>query len=433
MHTAKRLAAILLCLALLAALFAGCKSKEKPSSEDETTNYPVTIGDLTLSEKPERVVVLSENLADIILALGYEASLKGKSPECTQSELSILPEVSLSDLKTLKDLEPDLVLVDTEPENAEELALQGIPVAVVPPATGRSDFEREYSDVGSLLNGKIDGAAFAVKRAQDIFLAIDDITRMAPSSNIVITACYLYDMDGTAATGDTLAGALISATGATNAFENTEQGDTTLAALKLSNPNYIFCPTGLKEQILASEELSGLSAVENGLVYEMDPTYMIRQGRTVLQAVNFMSGVLYPELLDNAASDPASSAPSSGDGENGDSSAIEPSSNSSDPDSSSEPSSSSSSDASTTSGSSDSDLKVGAKGNDVLKLQKRLAELGYFVLEPTGEFGEGTEQALMNFQLYNGLLATGVANAETIKTLYSSSAIPADQTGSNEA
>ena len=184
---------------------------------------------------------------------------------------------------------------------------------------------------------------------------------------------------------------------------------------------------------MASEELSGLSAVENGLVYEMDPTYMIRQGRTVLQAVNFMSGVLYPELLDNAASDPASSAPSSGDGENGDSSAIEPSSNSSDPDSSSEPSSSSSSDASTTSGSSDSDLKVGAKGDDVLKLQKRLAELGYFVLEPTGEFGEGTEQALMNFQLYNGLLATGVANAETIKTLYSSSAIPADQTGSNEA
>lgn len=418
MHIAKRIAAVFLCLALLAALMAGCKSQEKAPSEDESANYPVTVGDLTLNARPERVVVLSENLADIILALGYESVLKGKSAECTQSELSVLPDVSLSDLNALKELNPDLVLVDSEPENAEELALQGLPVAVILPAAGRSDFEREYSEVGTALNGKIDGAAFAVKRAQDIFLAIDDITRMAPSSNIVITACYLYDMEGSAATGDTLAGTLISATGATNAFENSESGDTTLAALKLSNPNYIFCPTGLKDQILSAESLSDLNAVANGMVYEMDPSYMVRQGRTVLQAVNFMSGILYPELLENASSDPVSSGSEDGD-----------SSTSSEDSSSSEGSSSSSSEPSSSSTASGSELKVGDKGDDVLKLQKRLAELGYFILEPTGEFGEGTEQSLMNFQLYNGLLSTGVANEETLKTLYSSSAVPFEDAG----
>lgn len=419
MNTAKRVAALMLCLLLLTALITGCHAQEQASDEGETGNYPVTVGGLTLSSKPERVVVLSENLADVILALGYESTLKGRSAECTQSELAVLPEVSLSDLDGLKALEPDLILVDAEPENADALAMEGLPVAVILPATGRSDFEREYAEVGSALNGQIDGAEFAVKRAQDIFLAIDDITRNAPASNIVTTACYLYDLEGNAATGDTLAGELISATGATNAFENTSAGEATLAALTVANPNYIFCPTGLREAIMSSPKLSELTAVANGLVYEMDPSYMVRQGRTVLQAVNFMSGILYPEMSENASSDPASTAEEGNSGE--DSSTA---SESSDTSASSESSPSSDSEsASSSSGSSGTELQVGDTGDEVLQLQERLAELGYFVLEPTGEFGEGTEQALMNFQLYNGLLATGIANEETLEILYSSNAV----------
>ena len=170
---------------------------------------------------------------------------------------------------------------------------------------------------------------------------------------------------------------------------------------------------------MSSPELSELTAVANGLVYEMDPSYMVRQGRTVLQAVNFMSGILYPEMSENASSDPASTAEEGNSGE--DSSTA---SESSDTSASSESSPSSDSEsASSSSGSSGTELQVGDTGDEVLQLQERLAELGYFVLEPTGEFGEGTEQALMNFQLYNGLLATGIANEETLEILYSSNAV----------
>ena len=66
MNTAKRVAALMLCLLLLTALITGCHAQEQASDEGETGNYPVTVGGLTLSSKPERVVVLSENLAGCV-------------------------------------------------------------------------------------------------------------------------------------------------------------------------------------------------------------------------------------------------------------------------------------------------------------------------------------------------------------------------------
>ena len=390
MKKIKKMLSVLLCLALFCTLAPGCKEQEDVSSIS-ADEYPVTIGGVQLNAPPERVVVLSDNLADVILALGYEIVLKGKSIQCTQSELSVLPDVSLEDLDSLKALDPDLVLVDQEPENADDLAVAGIPVMVILPAQDRSDFERLYIEVGSALKGKTTGATFAQKRAQDIFTSIDDITRSSPSSTIVTTACYLYDLNGNVATGDTLAGTLLTAAGVANAFEGNQSGDVTVATMKIANPNYIFCASGLKEQILASQDYSGLAAVQNGNVYEMDPTYMIRQGRTVLQAVTFIHGIVFDNLEENASEAPGST--------------------------SSEESSSSSSVSYT-------EVKYGDVSDEVMRLQERLEELGYMFVEPTGEFGDATEQAIKDFQLLNNLSATGLADQTTLQAIYSDTAIP---------
>ena len=77
--------------------------------------------------------------------------------------------------------------------------------------------------------------------------------------------------------------------------------------MKIANPNYIFCASGLKEQILVSPDYSELKAVQEENVYEMDPAYMVRQGRTVLQAVTFIHGIVYENLETNASNAPASS------------------------------------------------------------------------------------------------------------------------------
>ena len=59
----------------------------------------------------------------------------------------------------------------------------------------------------------------------------------------------------------------------------------------------------------------------------------------------------------------------------------------------------------------------GDTGETVQWIQTRLKELNYLDREPDGIFDQETEQALMKFQRYHGLLATGMADARTMEEL----------------
>ena len=70
-------------------------------------------------------------------------------------------------------------------------------------------------------------------------------------------------------------------------------------------------------------------------------------------------------------------------------------------------------------------LSVGAKGDDVSRLQQRLKDLGYLDGKVDGKFGGGTKRAVIAFQRRNKLTADGEAGEETQRVLYSDDAIPA--------
>ncbi len=55
----------------------------------------------------------------------------------------------------------------------------------------------------------------------------------------------------------------------------------------------------------------------------------------------------------------------------------------------------------------DTDLTVGMSGQDVMELQTRLKEEGYFTATPTGYFGPLTQSAVMAYQSAHGISATG--------------------------
>lgn len=58
-------------------------------------------------------------------------------------------------------------------------------------------------------------------------------------------------------------------------------------------------------------------------------------------------------------------------------------------------------------------LKEGATGPEVIKLQERLKELGFDPGSADGEFGPGTEAAVMAFQRNAGLLPDGIVGPRT--------------------
>ena len=62
-------------------------------------------------------------------------------------------------------------------------------------------------------------------------------------------------------------------------------------------------------------------------------------------------------------------------------------------------------------------LKKGSKGDEVVTLQKKLKQWGYYNGAVDGIFGSGTEKAVQYFQRKNGLVADGVVGAKTAAAL----------------
>jgi peptidoglycan hydrolase-like protein with peptidoglycan-binding domain len=65
----------------------------------------------------------------------------------------------------------------------------------------------------------------------------------------------------------------------------------------------------------------------------------------------------------------------------------------------------------------DGTLQLGESGDAVLALQRRLLELGYWMGEPDGSYGQLTRQAVMAFQKVEGLGRDGVAGPITQERL----------------
>ena len=63
----------------------------------------------------------------------------------------------------------------------------------------------------------------------------------------------------------------------------------------------------------------------------------------------------------------------------------------------------------------------GESGQHVVDLQTKLVSLGYNTNGIDGNYGGGTESAIMSFQANNGLKVTGIADSETLALLYDGS------------
>lgn len=61
--------------------------------------------------------------------------------------------------------------------------------------------------------------------------------------------------------------------------------------------------------------------------------------------------------------------------------------------------------------------QLGSSGEQVTKIQQRLAEFGYDVGEVDGVFGSKTKNAVIKFQKDNGLTADGVVGSQTLEAL----------------
>ncbi len=398
----KKLLAVILCAGLVLAGMSGCSNVSDLVSGVTAGEFPVDVNGVTIGGRPAKAVVLSPSLADVVLALGCETQLAACSGSCTQGGLSSLTKVDPGDVSAITALNPDLVLLDPNSAGAEQaLKEAGLTVLNIAPAVNREDFERLYSQVSSALCGGGPGYDKGIECAQDIFGVLDEINRKVPQQDTVTTACYLYDLNGSAVTGDMLTSTVMTYCGVTNIFNSLSGGQYGEDDLRVSNPTVIFCRPGLTEELKSDSRYNNLLAVRDGNIIELEPSMVEWQGRTVVNAAIAITGGAYPEMLEETSigentdptskiEDNVSSALASAQPEDSGSSAPEY-----------------------------EQLSPEDQSEEVYKMQERLEELGYLDTEYDGYYGEHTGECVKEFQRVNGLEQTGVADADTLKRMFS--------------
>lgn len=402
----KRRKSLLAALAVSAILLsAGCT----PSGGE----YPVTLASYTFNEQPDSVICLNDSVADIFIACGYEQKITARSDSCTQEELSDVHSVGSAEkpnVEEIKKLNPDVVFADkTLSEDVRtQLKNANIHVLTIVPATSTEELSVLYGNVCAVLDGNETGRTKGQNKAENLSLTMDDLQRIVPESEVMPTACYLYDINGKSASNETLGGKLFSYANIINICSESMTPQETLESIRLQNPQYIFCDKGVKEKIEASEYFKDFAAVKNNHIYELPAEYISRQGNSLTEALSFIIETVYPSVRN----------------QNSDTSSSESSTQESTSESSTEAEVKADTSLEITDGMT---VNIYETSNNVSAVQNRLAYLGYFDEESTGYYGSLTGTSVLAFKERNGM-STGSdsINAEELRVMFSDKAVPAE-------
>ncbi len=308
----KRILPFLLAL-LLAFGLTGCGKDEPESSsslpeEPQSLEYPVSIGDETISEQPEKVVSLSPALTELCFDMGYGPQLIGVSEYCSWPEqVQNLPRMGTAqnpDLDAIRAAGPDLVITHTQLSENSLIALQQADISVVVLSSARQPEQLKdlYTDLGRLFSGEQTGSEQGIGfynqqmgRVESIQEKVDAYVRAGGKR---LSAVYLRMLDFTVATGDTFEGAMLEAIG----FENEagSYGNWTYPADFISQyaPDVIFCNEDITIPMLEQiAHYKGLQATIHDIVYSYDFTAFERQGARMFDILEDMAKKAYPEAF----------------------------------------------------------------------------------------------------------------------------------------
>ena len=418
--------------AVLALGVAGC-SYMSPDAE-----YPVKIAGYTFDEKPESIVCLDDSVADILIACGYAELIKARSDECTQEEIEDIKTVGSEkkpDVNKIISANPDVVFVNKtlSGDVRNKLEEENINVLTMVKAKNNEDLSVLYESICAVAGGDKSGRKKGSEKANSVVTTMGDLQRIIPESEFLMTACYLYDTEGDVVYDDTFGANLFKYANAVNICGH-EDGDV-IQKITLSDPKYIFCDTGVKEQLEKDDIFKNLSAVKEGNVTEIPKNIFERQGNSITQVLSEMIEIMYPALSGGNSEEPSEKAESSEE-----SSAIEESSEessaieeSSEESSEIEESSEESSETSVIVVVADDSLnitqgmryRVGEEDNNVKIIQQRLKDLGYFKGEVTGYYGEKTAKAVSDYEVTNRIDPDGNLSTPELYLLFSNEVLPA--------
>ncbi len=296
----KLLCALLACMLLI--LFCACAKTAKGKDD----RWPVTVGSVTFTHVPKRVVTLSPALTDTLFALGYGGRIVGVSDYCEPPDAARTTDACgtalMPDIDAILALAPDMLFCSAAlPAKAtKSLEAAGIQIVVVSRAETLSGILENYR----LLCTAFEGSKAGDFKAEQLSLFMDvtlDYVNTSVSSALNTgenKAIYLRQLPFVMATGDTLEGEWLTAMG----FEN--QGNAYTGwnyppeAEPDLNPNYIFCDESISLASLQSNDYyKKTSAVTYERIYTFDARIFERQSPQMFFALEDLMKKAFPDAF----------------------------------------------------------------------------------------------------------------------------------------
>jgi iron complex transport system substrate-binding protein len=293
------LAAVLASLALIGS-GAGCGSGGQgnaTATREPAAAYPVTVGSLTLTKQPQRIVSLSPSTTEMLFAI--DAGKQVVAVDDQSNYPAGAPKTDLSGFKpnaeAIAAQNPDLVVLSNDIDKiVDQLATLKIPTYLAPAANLIDDSYQQITDLGKLTGHPADASALVDRMRNEL----DKLVEGLPRRSKPLT--YYYELDPTlyTVTSKTFVGSLFASVGMVNVADEATTDDNPYPQLSPEvlvrlNPDMIFladskCCSQSKETVAARAGWSGVTAVKTGQVIALDDDIASRWGPRVVDLLRIV-------------------------------------------------------------------------------------------------------------------------------------------------
>ena len=285
----------------------------KPEPE-ELPGYPLTITDdlgreVEIEKLPQRIISLAPSNTEILFALGLEDSIVGVTQYCSYPEAAkSKPRVagySTPDIEKVIYIQPDLVLTAPIHEKTVLPALENAGLTVI--AMSAISLDNVLEDI--TLVGHITGKSKTATQLVDGLRArIEAVTAKTESltpeeQRKVLYVCW-YDPITTMGS-ETFIDDLIQKAGGVNIFAEEFEKSRVVSLEEIigRNPQVIVvsgmgvAATRTYNSIKTEPRLSGVDAIAEGHIYEIDGNLIERPGPRIVDGLELVAKFIYPEIF----------------------------------------------------------------------------------------------------------------------------------------
>jgi iron complex transport system substrate-binding protein len=291
-----RLAKLLTAALVVTFAATGCgseKTNEPAAPASSTVAYPVTVGDVTLTQQPKKIVSLSATATEMLFAIGA-----GKQVVAVDDQSNYPADVPKSDLSGYKPnaeaiaaKSPDLVVLAYDANNVvSQLAALKIPVYKAFAAKTIDDSYTQLNELGKLTGHGSEAAAVVQRMRDDIAKITKDVKPRAKK----LTYYHELGTDYYSVTSKTFLGSVYALVGLENIADPADASGAaggypqlTAEAIIKANPDLIFladtkCCNQNADSVKARAGWAEINAVKNKGVVALDDDVASRWGPRIV-------------------------------------------------------------------------------------------------------------------------------------------------------